>query len=348
MYKSFFLLLALIALFGSSYAQKTQAIIVFANNDSLSAEVRDEKLNLIQGRIYYRQPGSNAFSKGLPEQIKTVKFADGQLLESVKTDSAQFLLLCLIEGYYNLYRKVEAKGLNTYYIRHAMDTSIHLYETFQDKYEEVEGEIRRISNYEYAHQLTMAMADNARLTVKISDVKFKENELIAIIKEYNEFKGYKYSEAESFNQKPTKVNTGVFINSYPFKTFFNETGFGTGIGMSFDFFKNRTYERYSLKTSISFNVVEYNKDENYNYMMEIPIALSYKFLDHNRVKMNIFGGITSFLMIDSKMRNDTRQTDTYFSPFLYLGTGIDYKIKKSALRLELSLFTKSFMIGYIF
>jgi hypothetical protein len=348
MYKSFFLLLALIALFGSSYAQKTQAIIVFANNDSLSAEVRDEKLNLIQGRIYYRQPGSNAFSKGLPEQIKTVKFADGRLLESVKTDSAQFLLLCLIEGYYNLYRKVEAKGLNTYYIRHAMDTSIHLYETFQDKYEEVDGEIRRISNYEYAHQLTMAMADNARLTVKISDVKFKENELIAIIKEYNEFKGYKYSEAESFNQKPTKVNMGVFINSYPFKTFFNETGFGTGIGMSFDFYKNRPYERLGLKTSISLNVLDYKKDENYNLMMEIPLALSFTFLDHNRLKMNVFGGISSLFILDSYMSYDTRQTNTFITPCPYLGAGIDYKIKKSALRLELSLFTKSFMIGYIF
>ncbi len=253
MFKLFFLLLALLASFTSySQVEKTQAVIVFQNNDTLSAEIQDEQLNLIQTRIYYRQPGENTFSRGLPEQIKSVRFADGRLFESVQTDSVSSLLLCLIEGYYNLYTKAEKKGLNTYYIRHDQDPPIHLVETFTDRYIQEDGEFRRISNFEYAHQLTNAMADNARITMEISEMKFKEDNLVAIVKEYNEFKGTQYPASSFHKRKSIKVSPGLLISGYPIMS---EIYF-PGLGICFDFYRNRPYERFSLKTSISFNIAD--------------------------------------------------------------------------------------------
>jgi hypothetical protein len=330
----------------SSYSQvdKTEAIIVFQNSDTVYAEIKDEQLHLIQARIYYRQPGANNFSIGLPNQIKSVKFADGRLFETVKTDSASFLLLCLIEGYFDLYTKAETKGLNNYYLRHAQDQPIHLFETFQDQYEETEGEVRRKSNFEYAHQLTNAMADNAKITMKISEMKFKEDNLVALVKEYNEFKGTLYPAFSGKKQKSTKISTGILISGYPLLTDFH----APGLGMCFDLYRNRPYEKFGLKTRVSFNILDYKKDDSYTFIIEIPIGVSYKYFERSRVKLDVFGGISSFLIIDSDISYGVRDTDSTFAGSLYLGTGVDYKIRKSAFRFEFSLIPMTLIFAYIF
>ncbi len=347
MYKfNYSLLLVVLLASLSSYSQvgKTEAVIVFQNSDTVSAEIKDEQLHLIQTRIYYKQPGANTFSKGLPEQIKSVRFADGRLFESVQTDSVSSLLLCLIEGYYNLFTKAENKGLNTYYIRHAQDPPIHLFETFQDQYEKTEDEVRRKSNYEYAHQLTNAMADNARLTMDISEMKFTEDNLVSIVKKYNEFKGTQYPASSGNKQKSTKISTGILISGYPLLTDFH----APGLGMCFDFYRNRPYEKFGLKTRVSFNILDYQKDDSYKFIMEIPIGVSYKYFERTRLNLDVFGGISSFLIIDSDISYGVRETYSTFAASLYLGTGIDYKIKKSALRFEFSLIPMTLIFAYIF
>jgi len=347
MYKFKYSLLLVVMLASlSSYSQvgKTEAVIVFQNSDTVSAEIKDEQLHLIQTRIYYRQPGANTFSKGLPEQIKSVKFTDGRLFESVQTDSVSSLLLCLIEGYYNLFTKAENKGLNTYYIRHAQDPPIHLFETFQDQYEKTEDEVRRKSNYEYAHQLTNAMADNPRITMEISEMKFKEDNLVALVKEYNEFKGTQYPASSFHRRKSIKVSPGLLISGYPI---ISEIYF-PGLGISFDFYRNRPYERFSLKTSISFNIVDDPIYDRNNLIIEIPIALSYSYYEKGRLKLDFFGGVSSLLVIDSYTSYGHRETFAELHPLLYLGTGIDYKLRKSALRFEVSLITVTFIFAYIF
>jgi len=343
MLKLSFLLLAFLTAFSSySQVQKTQAIIIFTNNDSLCAETQDEQLHLIQTRIHYRHSDSSNFVTAFPEQIKSVRFTDGRLFETVKTDSVSFLLLCLIEGYYNLY-KIERNGSISYYIRHAQDTPIHLVETFTDRYIQEDGEFRKISNFEYAHHLTNAMADNPRITMEISETKFVEDELVAIVKKYNEFKGNKYPEPTVNNKKSMKVSTGILISGYPFITDLH----APGLGMSFDFYRNRPYERFGLKTRVSFNILDYKKDDSYTFLIEIPIAMSYTYFDKGRVKLDLLGGVASFLMIDSYTMYG-RQTNTSIYPGLYLGTGIDYKIKESAFRFEFSLLTMSFVFAFIF
>jgi hypothetical protein len=141
-----------------SQVKKIQAVIVFTDNDTLSVEIKDEQLQKVQIGIQYRKLDSQNFITGFPSQVKSVRFADGRLFESIKIDSATFLLFNLVKGYYGLYAKLENSGLKTYYLRHAQDELIHLTETFTEKV--INGQSRMVSNHEYAHQLTTAMSDN--------------------------------------------------------------------------------------------------------------------------------------------------------------------------------------------
>lgn len=339
----FFLLIALLATF-SSYSQirKTQAVIIFTNNDSLSVDIQDEQLHVIQTRIKYRKINSDNIYTGFPEQVKSVKFADGRLFESVRTDSVSCFLLCLIEGYYNLYIKIERKGLKSYYLRHDQNQTIHLIETFSDQV--IGRELQRVSNFEYAHQLTFAMGDNVRITMEIIKTKFVENELVAIVKKYNEYRGNKYPESASFKKNSTEISTGILTGGYPFSAQF----IVPGLGVSFDFYSNHHYERFTLKSRILFNILDYKKGDSYSMSMQIPIAVSYNYLDNSRLSLDVLGGITSFLIIDSYTSYGERRSSTSYCLLPYLGTGIDYKIKESAIRFEISIFTLSFMLAYIF
>lgn len=344
MRKLYFLLIALFfALPLYSQVLKTQAVIIFANNDSIRAEIKNEQLHIIQTRIQYKPSGSSNFVTGLPDQVKSVKFDDGRLFESVKTDSVSFLLLCIIKGYYTLY-KIEISGSVTYYIRHAGDSPIHLIETFTDRYIQSEGEYRKISNFEYVHQLISAMSDNAQITKEINETKFREDELLAIVKKYNEFKGNQYPVAAIANKKVIKISTGILVKEFPFIT----ERLAPGIGVSFDFYRTRPYERFGLKTHISFNLKDYKKGDRYNLLMEIPIALSYSYFESGKIKLDLLGGASTFFVINSYTSYGHRSTLADVYPLLYLGTGIDYKVKKSALRFEISILTRSFILAYIF
>ncbi len=341
------ILLQFIALLSvlSSYSQvqRSQAVIIFANNDSLSVEIKNEQLQNIQTHIQYKPHGSNNFVTGLPEQITSVRFTDGRMLESIKTDSVTLLLLRLIDGYYNLY-KIERNGLITYYIRHAEDTPKHLVETFTDKYLKEDGQFHMISNFEYIHELTYAMADNAKITAEINEIKFREDELMTIVKQYNEYKGKKYPEVSKLKKKPTKVSTGILINYSPFLSDFR----AVGLGMNFDFYRNRPYQKLGLMTRCSFNILEYTKNDSYKFGIEIPIALSYKYLEKDRLKLYFLGGITSIVFFESETSYGTRTNSIYGGGVPIIGTGIDYKIKKSALRFEFSLIPSNFILAYIF
>lgn len=345
MLKFLFLFIPLLTAFSAfSQVRSTKSFIVFANNDSLTTEIKDDPLQDIQTRIRYLEPDSKQFITGLPETIKSLKFTDGRLFETIKSDSVSCLLLCLIEGYYNLYSKIESNGLKTYFIRHENDTPIHLFETFRDQYMEADGKTHKLSNFEYAHILTYAMADNAVITTEINKTRFTEHDLVSILKKYNQFKGDKYPDPAFLNKKSTKISAGILTSAYPFLHSF----IFPGLGLSFDFYKNRPYERFKLKTHVSFNILEYKKNDSYKLLFETPIALSYSYLDRGRFKMDISGGVTSFLLIDSRTSYNARRTYTSLSPNLYLGTGLDYKIKNSVLRFEFSLLTLSFALAYIF
>lgn len=332
------------ALSSYSQVQISQAVIIFANKDSLSVEIKDEKLKNVQTRILYREPGSDNFVTGLPGQIKSIRFTDGRLFESVKTDSVSDFLLCLIKGYYTLYAKLEKNGLKTYYMIHEQDTLIHLFETLTDQYVKVNGELRRLSNFEYVHELATAMADNAKITSEINDIKFREDELLLIVKQYNEFKGDKYSEVSNSKKKPTKISIGVLLSYSPFLTDFR----AVGLGMSFDFYRNRPYQKFGLMTRCSFNILEYTKNDSYKFGIEIPVALSYKYLERTRLKLYFLGGITSIVFFKSETSYGKRTNSIYGGALPIIGTGIDYKIKKSALRLEFSIISRSFIFAYIF
>jgi hypothetical protein len=346
MRKLYFLLIALFfALPLYSQVLKTQAVIIFANNDSLSAEIKDEQLKNIQVRIQYRKPGSDNFVTGLPGLIKSVRFTDGRLFESVKTDSATVFLLRLIEGYYTLYAKVEKNGLNTYYLKHKQDTLIHLYETLTDQYVKVNGELRRLSNFEYVHQLSYAMADNGAITAKINDIKYREDELMAIVKQYNEFKGNIYRKDSNLKKK-MRISTGILINYYPYSDIFESQA--AGFGISFDFYRNRPYQKIGLKTRFVFNILEFTKNESYKFNIEVPLALSYNYLERTRLRLYFLGGITSLLFFDSETIDGKRNNSNWGSPSPYLGTGVDFKIKKSALRFEISILPLRYMLDYIF
>ncbi|MDO9258039.1 MAG: hypothetical protein Q7U54_21175 [Bacteroidales bacterium] len=232
----------------------------------------------------------------------------------------------------------------TYYIRHAEDTPIHLVETFTDRYIQSEGEFRKISNFEYVHQLTSAMSDNARITKEINESKFREDELRAIVKKYNEFKGNKYPVSAILKKKLVKVSTGFLVSEFPF----TPELLAPGLGVSFDFYRTRPYERFGLKTHISLNLKDYKKGDRYNLLIGIPIALSYSYFERGRIKLDLLGGASAFLVIDSYTSYGHRNTYTDVYPMLYLGTGIDYKVKKSALRFEISFLTSSFILAYIF
>lgn len=125
-------------------------------------------------------------------QIKSARFIDGRLFETVKTDSVSYFLWCLIEGYYNLYTKIENNGTKTYYLKHAQEEAIHLTETFSEK--TINGQLRKVSNHEYALALVKAMNDNMKINSDIYASKFTEHDILAIVKKYNEFKGAKYPE----------------------------------------------------------------------------------------------------------------------------------------------------------
>jgi hypothetical protein len=201
-----------------------------------------------------------------------------------------------------------------------------------------------VSNHEYAHQLTTAMSDNVKLCAEISELKFDEDELISIVIKYNEYKGYSVSNNATTNTKPLKIAIGILANTYFLK---NEPA-SPGLGMSFDLSRNRPYERFALKTRISFNFKEYTKDESYSVFIAVPIVVSYNYLDLARFKMDVFGGMASYLTYNSYTSFDLRDSYTTFDPGLYLGTGFDYKINKSALRFEVSVVPISVMLSYIF
>lgn len=346
MLKILLLIIVVLSVFSTySQAQISQAVIIFANNDSLSAEIKDEKLKNIQTRVLYREPGSDNFVTALPDQVRSVRFTDGRLFESVETDSVPDFLLCLIKGYYTLYAKLEKNGLKTYYMRHEQDTLIHLFETLTDQYVKVNGELRRLSNFEYVHQLSNSMADNGSITAKINEIRFREDELVAIVKQYNEFKGNKYYEDSNLKKK-MKISTGILINYYPYTDIFELQA--AGFGMSFDFYRNRPYQKFGLKTRFTFNISEYTKNESYKFNIEVPLALSYNYLERSRLRLYFLGGITSFVFFDSETSYGKRNNSIWGSPSPYLGTGIDYKIKKSALRFEISVLPLRYMLAYIF
>ena len=286
----------------SSFSQtlKIKADIVFANNDSLSAEVLDEQLRDIQKGIKYRDLDSENFKTAYPDQLKSVKFADGRLLETVKTDSVSCLLLNLIQGYYNLYEKFENFGLMTFYLRHAQDEPIHLTETFLEK--EIGSKSVKVSNYEYVHKLTNAMADNLSLSTEINTTKFSEYELISIVKKYNEFKGNKYSETDYSQKKSTKIDKGILIFNYlDTKDYRVVNLIGVpGVGMSFDFRRNNHYEKFALKTRISISLEKFENWRNQSWFMITPIMVSYNYLNFTRFQMDILGGISPWFYFVTK------------------------------------------------
>ncbi len=337
------LIFLLVSVFSSfSQALKTKADIVFTNNDTLSAEIFDAQIRVVQKSIKYRKLDSDNYTTAYPDQIKSVKFADGRLLESIKTDSVYYLLLNQIKGYYNLYSKLESNGVKTYYIRHDKDQPIHLTETFSEKL--VNGQREQISNYEYAHQLTKAMADNARICSELSELKFTENQLIAIVKKYNEFKGNDYTNSDNFKKKSAKIVIGVLVNNI----FWIGEPAAPGLGMSFDFRRNRPYEKFALHTRLTFNVFEYKNKDTHSMFFSFPLAVSYNYFDQARLRMDVFGGIVPYLAFDSYLSYGKRTSYTTYSSGLYIGTGIDYKIKNSALRFEIAVIPLSVALCYVF
>jgi len=175
-------------------------------------------------------------------------------------------------------------------------------------------------------------------------MKFREDNMVAIVKEYNEFKGIQYPAFSANKQKSMKMSTGILMSSYPLLTDFHIPG----LGVCFDFYRNRPYEKFGMKTRVSFNILEYKKEDSYSFIIEIPIGVSYRYVERTRLTSNVFGGISPFVTIDSYISYGERHTSSDFFAFLYLGTGFDYKIKKSALRFEISLIPMTFIFAYIF
>lgn len=328
----------------SSYSQlpKTKAKLIFTDNDSLIAEIKEEQLYVIQTHIDFRSYDSVNFTRAYPGQIKSVSFIDGRLFETIKTDSVSYFLWCILEGYYNLYTRVEKNGKKTYYLKHAQDDAIHLTETFTEK--TINGQLRKVSNYEYAHALIEAMDDDIKISPDIYASKFTEHDLLAIVKKYNEFKGTIYPESAKVNAKSTKISVGILVNSCP--VFLSPI---PGLGMTFDFYRNRPYEKFSIRTRFSLNLYPSRYDEtNKLILAEIPVGLSYSYLNLEKFRFDVLGGISSFMIFDPSSKNEQYKTDFSYSALPYLGAGVDYKFSKSRLRLEFSVFDLNILIAYIF
>jgi len=321
-----------------SQTRTIRAVIVYASGDTLTTEIQNDPVPVLQKGIRYKQPGSALLKTVLPDSLKSVTIEDGRVFETVTCDSASCLLLSILKGYYNLYQKEESKNVFSYYLFHLNDKPYHLYETISVK--EIEGAKYKRSNYEYIRELKLAMADKLELSDEIHALKFDGKEITGIVKKYNKLKGDSYHEerAKFLNGIVTEKGILAGVNYF----YFDDPNPGIRAGLDLVFRKKYTYSRRSINTGILYSRTQtkLRYGSEIFHGLEIPVLFNYRLFDFHGAEPFVSCGISVISCLTITKFDfstyDTRESSAFFLPSI--GCGAKFNIGKSALKVGLNTY----------